>query len=200
MGRTQAVISWTPSAEEVRALCVRSPDGGKKASRELALDLSTRCVGWAVGERRDLLAYGKLVVKSTAEVGQRLDALEDALRELIRAVEPERLLLEKPLSRKGVVTMRHNEIVGIVRKVFFEETGGEILDSWIIAPASVKKSLGIERGGSHEENKRLGVERVNQLYGLGLRFHKSSKIETDDDTADAILVLSAYWQRNARRG
>jgi Holliday junction resolvasome RuvABC endonuclease subunit len=190
-----------PNTNEIRANPVVLPQtkSKRKVPIELALDLSSSCVGWALGVDRSLAKWGKFVFKSTAGTGEKLDSFEEFLQVLLSVYKPERLLIERP-STKGKTRERHTEIMGIVRKVWFEHSGGELVESWIQSPRTIKNVMKVERGQNHKQNKEIMVRKINSLYSniLHLRFHENSKLQSDDDIADAIAVLVTYWRRNSR--
>lgn len=185
-----------PSIAQIRANPIVDRKGNKRLT-QLALDLSSSCVGWAVGANKKLERHGKLVFKSTAGTGEKLVSFEEYLEALIGTYWPATLLVEKPPSRMGDTTVRHAELLGITRKVWREITGSEIEKEWLIDPKVVKRVMNVKRGANHDENKKIMVNKINALYGLSFKFDKNSKIKTDDDTADAIAVLTTHWRRNA---
>lgn len=187
-----------PDIEEIRKH--RITDGkGKRILPVLALDLSSSSVGWAVGHKKKVKLYGKFVFKSTAGVGEKLVSFEDFITDIIDSLWPKQIVLERPISRRGATTGRHHEVLGIVRKVWYAKTGAEISDEHLIPPTTIKRALAVQRGRTHEENKRIMVAKINQLYGLKLQYDKNSKYKSDDDTADAIAVLATYWKRTGGR-
>lgn len=182
-----------PALGEIRATPLATRVGEEAPRIDLGLDLSTTCVGWAQGaDQQSIVQWGKFVFRTKAPFGERLLALEAFLRELFQATQPERLWVERPLSRHGKTTSRHYEVLGIVRKVWREVSGAEIPDEQIIAPATIKSRLKVKRGGDHQKNKEIMLRRVNELYGLRLKYD-DNKRKSDDDAADAIALLSAAW-------
>ena len=184
-----------PTLDQIRANPVRGKKG-QTPTNVLALDLSSTCVGWALGSDRKLARHGKLVFKSTAGVGEKLVSFHDYLGGLIDVYEPVLLLSERPLSRRGNTTGRHFELLGIARKLWRDVTGLEMEDEHLISARTVKNALGVKPGRNHDHNKQIMVEKINDLYGLRLKYDKNSKYKTDDDTADAIAVLTAYYRRH----
>lgn len=160
----------------------------------LGLDLSTSCVGWALGRAGKVERTGKLVFKDKAGKGESLAVWEDFLALLLTTFTPDILLAEQPQSRAANTTKRHNEMAGIVRKVWYQIQGVEMDDSWFIHPKTIKKALKVPRGRDHDDNKIIMVNKINGLYGLHLKWHKGSKYISDDDIADAIAVLVTYWR------
>lgn len=187
-----------PPLDELRANPLVKRVGEKKHVVEVALDLSSTCVGWAVGLNRTLARYGKFVFKSTAETGEKLVSFEEFLSALLEIYQPDRLLIERPMSRRAETTARHWELVGVSRTLWRHYSGGEVLKSWIISPKVVKDTMQVKKGGDHDDNKAIMVRKINSLYNLRLHYHKDSAYQSDDDTADAIAVLTTYWRRNAR--
>lgn len=194
MGVKMAPGIGFPSIAEINGF--RLPKKAKKKQTvDLALDISSSCVGWAAGIKPDPLKFGKFVFRSNADVGEKLLAFDEFLAVLFKSIQPDRLFVEKTLSRKGKTTERHLEILGIVRLVWREHSKQEILDSWLIPARTVKNILKVPRGQNHAENKLIMVNKMNDLYGLNLKYHKSSKYQSDDDVADALAVLSTAWRK-----
>lgn len=187
-----------PSIEQIAANPILGSHGQKPLT-SLALDLSSSCVGFAVGidETRSLERMGKFVFKTTAGIGEKLFTFEEYLSGLIVNYWPDRLLVERP-SIHGKTAERHMELLGITRKVWFEATHSEIDPKWLIHPKTIKTAMKVPAGANHTQNKIIMVNKVNQLYGLSLKFDKNSKYKSDDDTADAIAVLTTHWRRTTK--
>lgn len=191
-----------PPLPQIQANPILAPrsKNARKYSTDLALDLSSSCVGWCVGvDRKAPERWGKFVYKSTAGPGEKLVSFETFLAALLALFKPDRVLIERP-SNKGKTRERHTEIMGIVRKVWFEATAGEILDSWIISPRTIKNAMQVERGQNHAQNKEIMVNKINALFShiLHLKYHPNSKLQSDDDIADAIAVLITAWRRGSK--
>jgi len=190
-----------PTLNEIKANPIVLPrtKSKRKVPIDLALDLSSSCVGWALGVDRSLALWGKFVFKSTAGTGEKLVSFEEFVTTIIATFKPERMIIERP-SNKGKTRERHTEIMGIVRKVWFEQTGGEVLEAWILSPRTIKNVMKVNRGQNHAQNKEIMVRKINSMYSsiLNLRYHPNSKLQSDDDIADAIAVLVTYWRINAR--
>jgi hypothetical protein len=144
---------------------------------------------------RRLERFGKLVFVGGRGIGEKLVSFDDYLSTLIATFWPARLLVEKPFSR-GATSERHNELLGIVRKVWYEKTGLELHPDWIIHPRTIKAQMKVRRGANHDQNKVIMLNKVNSLYSLNLKYDKKSKLKSDDDVADAIAVLTAFWRRS----
>lgn len=182
-----------PSIEELMASPI--PQRGNEPPRvELALDLSSSCVGWAVGVNKAPYRQGKIVFRTTAGVGEKLLAYGYLLISLLTLYKPERINIEEPLSRHGDTTRRHNELFGITRYIWRYVSEREIPKGWQIPARTVKKALNVRRGRNHDENKAIMVQKINALYGLGLKYDPRSKLETDDDIADAMALNETVWR------
>lgn len=165
---------------------------------DLALDISSKCVGWAVGVGKELRYYGKFVFRTNAEVGEKLLAFDEFIGELLRVLRPDRLFVEKTPSRKGKTTERHLELLGVIRKVWRQATDKEIRESWIIPAITIKRFMNVKKGRNHAENKRIMVNRINEVLGISLNWHNNSKYQSDDDVADAIAVLLTAWRKGEK--
>lgn len=186
-------VAGFPTLGEIKGF--RPPQKVKKRQTlDMGLDLSSSCVGWAFGIKPNPMYWGKLVFRTNAEVGEKLFAFDEFLGEMFKSLHPDRLFVEKVLTRKGKTTERHLEIMGIVRSVWREYSQEEILPSWIIPARTVKNALQVERGRDHDANKLIMVNKINDLYHLNLKFHNKSKYQSDDDTADALAILATAWK------
>lgn len=167
----------------------------KPAKVVLALDLSTSCIGWAVGQEPRIVNYGKFVFTTDRDFGERMVAFKEYLLGILDTYKPERVLVEKPISRHGKTTALHNQLLGIVRLIAIEYLNFEIEDHHLVSARTVKSVLEVKAGDDHNHNKRIMVEYVNKSLGLRLQYHENSKLQTDDDIADAIAILLHLWKR-----
>lgn len=161
----------------------------------LALDLSTSCIGWALGNKKEIFQYGKFVF-ADRPMGDKLLAFYDALTELVKTFQPDRVYVERPMSRAGRTTALHNQVFGIVRLVVLQVMGYEMLDAFIVSAKTVKTRLGVRPGQDHDDRKKIMVNHVNRVLGLKLKFHPGSKLQSQDDIADAIAILLAFVVRS----
>lgn len=182
-----------PSLVEIKAN--RVPRCKKKQTRDLGLDLSISCIGWAFGIDKDLYSWGKFIITGDASsVGAKLALIRDFFMSLLETFAPDRLFIEKPLLGRGNTTRRHLEILGLVRALWFEYKGEEVLPSWVVSPMTVKNALKVKRGHKHSRNKKIMVYAINEMYGLNLRYGSRNKLSSDDDIADAIALLTTVWR------
>ena len=191
MGSKKPTAQAIPSEKEIEASAYPE-EHGHSHRVILGFDISSSCVGWAVYCDRDLVKYGKYVFKTTAEIGEKLLAFESFFEVLLDTYDPKVIVYEKPLSARRINNARSVEMVGVLRKVWRERSGGEIKNSWIITARTVKNRLNVPRGRNHDHNKKIMVEKINRMYGLSLKYDPNSKYKSDDDVADAIAVVVAY--------
>lgn len=156
----------------------------------LSLDISKTCVGWAISVDAELLNFGKVVFKTTTNMGQRIVAFAGFIDSVLDAYKPNKLVLEKPLNRAA--TRSHFEFLGVLRLKWMEFSGEEIPKEHLIPPKQVKTHMRVKRGKTHKENKKIMVDKVNTMFGLNLNFDRNSAYKSDDDVADAIAVLVTY--------
>lgn len=188
-----ANVTGFPSIEEIKAC--KLPSRKKKSQRDLGLDLGSRCLGWGFGIDKKLIKYGKFVFKSNASTGNKLEALYVCIDTLVTSLQPTRIIIEKPPTRRGSTTARLHEQLGIIRAVWARYRDGEdIKPSWLLAPKTIKRALEVRSGVNHKDNKKIMVNKVNELYNLKLKFAQNSRYDSDDDIADAIAVLEAKWK------
>lgn len=162
--------------------------------RVLGLDISSRCVGWALFVGGVLAAHGRYRHRGTGH-GERLAHFGPWLTTLLSELEPTQVAYEAPYSGR----MRHtfgvlSKYVGVVESVHFSVYGAEIPPENAVAAHAVKRAIGARKGRDHEENKRIVLLLVNQVFGLALKYkdHDDTKRVSEDDEADAIAVAWAW--------
>ena len=166
--------------------------------RILALDVSGSCTGWAYGVFGKLEGYGKYIQKQTGSKGKRLAQFAEWLTGLLEAKKPTIILIERPYrGRNSNVLASLSKFIAVVELCAYITLDLELEDSWFLDPRFIKKQLKVSKGKDYEDNKRLMVNRINELFGLKLKFStRKSKKLTDDDVADAIAILVAWWNQD----
>lgn len=166
----------------------------RKPERILALDVSSVCVGFSVFEGKRLSKYGKYVQQGK-EHGERLAHFDEWLTEQFSKFVPQQVIIEMPYSGRrrftfGVLMM----YFAIVISAFYRWAGYEMPKANRITASMVKRRMRMEKGSSHAERKRMMVEKINEVYGLALKFKATDKHKkvSDDDIADAIAVARAW--------
>lgn len=165
--------------------------------RILALDVSGSCTGWAFGLYGKLEGYGKYIQKQTGSKGKRLAQFAEWLTSLLEAKKPTIILIERPYrGRNSNVLANLSKFIAVVELCAYLTLDLGLEDSWFLDPRFIKKQMKVQKGQDYEDNKRLMVNKVNEMFGLKLKFStKKSKKLTDDDIADAIAILVAWWNQ-----
>lgn len=163
---------------------------GNTKTKYLGLDVSSTLVGYSVFSDTKLVTYGKFQPKGSSH-GEKLKSFYVFLLKLLKDFRPDNVILEIPFrgSSYAILSM----YIGVVLMAHAEVLGYELPKSNKIRPIDVKRALGLPLKQSHETHKRNMLKKINKLYGLRLRFRKTTKTKsTDDDIADAIAVVHAW--------
>lgn len=155
--------------------------------RYIGLDTSSKCIGWALFEGTRLLKYGKIQLKGESH-GQRLLQAYSELHDLFKASNSDAVFVEMPYrsSSYGILMW----YIASVLLAHYAAYGRELPKQNMLQSKSVKAVMGVEAGKNHDHNKKIMVAKVNEQFGLSLKFtpkDKDKKVSTDD-IADAIAV------------
>lgn len=162
----------------------------------MALDIAGSS-GWAFGVNGQVIKYGKAVLDQDDEAGERLLKLSKWISRLINELPgaPDVVVVEMPWMGKNVKTYGVlSKYVAIVQREVRRLLG---IECTLLSPSDVKTKLKLPKGKTtYAQRKRDSVKRINKLLGLDLQYHegraqKSKK--SDDDIADGIAILIAYW-------
>lgn len=166
--------------------------------RILALDISGSCTGWALGLYGKLSSYGKYIQKQSGSKGKKLAQFADWLTSLLEAKKPTIILIEKPYrGRNSNVLANLSKFIAIAELCAYLTLDLELEEDWFLDPRSIKKLLKVHKGKDYDDNKKIMVNKINELFGLKLKYsQKKSKKLSDDDIADSIALLVAYWNRD----
>ena len=193
MGRSLKPNSTpTPSLKEIESSAKPALVGQPQVHITVSFDLSSTCVGWALGMDGELVTYGKCPFKTTATLGQKLKEFDDLVKTLLATYQPTNIVLEEPLKRAKV--RNHFEFLGVLRLNWISYSGNDIPKEHLLDPRKIKKHLHVEPGRNHDHNKELMVRKINNMFRLALKYAKHSAYKSDDDIADAIAVLVTYWK------
>jgi Holliday junction resolvasome RuvABC endonuclease subunit len=169
----------------------------KKSKEEivLCLDVSKKCTGYCLASKKDLIKYGKYVADGDEDNAAKLYNFTTWLDKMIISLpyKPTTVVIESIFYRRNVKTHAIlNQYMGACLAQVYKTLHIEPI---LIAPRTVKYSVRPKKGKSHDENKLNMVNKINQLYGLDLRFHKNNKDISDDDIADAIALYLTYFKK-----
>jgi Holliday junction resolvasome RuvABC endonuclease subunit len=153
------------------------------------LDIGSKCTGYSFGTDKELLKYGKYVAKQSGGEGKRLLRFSKWLSSLINGLPkvPHRVIIESPYYNRNVRTYGVlNKYVAIAQREI-----SRVLDveCEFVSSSKVKSVIGVKKGKTYQDRKKNMVNKINQVYGLDLKYHKSNKNISDDDICDAIAIL-----------
>ena len=159
--------------------------------RLLALDISSKAVGWSFWVNEELVRYDKFVLPEKLGHGGRLCHFRHELKILMADLSPTRVVYEAPYQGRmryafGVLSL----YIGMLKATYYEVSGTDLADEDAIAAHLIKRRIGARRGRDHDENKRIVVQLVNERFGIALAYDANdrSKHRSDDDVADAIAL------------
>jgi len=168
--------------------------------RVLALDISSKCIGYAVFEGTELVDCGRYRTEGK-EHDERLLRYQVWLLALLENVRPEEFIFERAFSGRqrnayGVLMLYH----GVTLATWFAYSQTSLPDTHRIQAKAVKRLLQLKPLPSHDARKRQMVQEMNRLYGLRLKWksHDPLKRVSEDDTADAIGVGRAWLIQQGR--
>lgn len=173
----------------------------------MGFDISSVCVGFALFECGEPKVYGKLVLEGKY-AGEKLSDFHTKAKHLLATHKPDLVIVEKPFRGQGRAFEVLVQYHAALKMALHEVLGKPLLPEHGLTPRQVKKALEDENetankrksrkpltnNKDHATNKKNMVHRINQLYGLRLRYKEgdTSKTISDDDTADAIAVVHAW--------
>lgn len=134
-------------------------------------------------------------VQQGKEHGEKLCNFLLFLYQLFQVMEPTDTVFEAPYAGRRRFTYGVlSKYVGLVELAHFHCLQREIPAENKVAAHAVKRIIGVPKGISHDENKRLMVAEMNRIYGLALKYKSNDRTKkvTEDDRADAIAVGRAW--------
>lgn len=159
----------------------------------MGLDGSTRSTGWSIFDGKELVGYG--VIKPDGE-GWREHIINQApeLIAILQKYRPKKIYMEDvPLKAQNPKVLVQ---LGAVQGFFYGLVASFNIPIEFIIPSKWRSPMGLfdgtREGTKRAEMKRKSVEKVNNLFGLNLKWKSPSSKFNDDDIADAVLI--AYSQ------
>jgi Holliday junction resolvasome RuvABC endonuclease subunit len=153
----------------------------------LALDLSSKSSGYAVGDGLELIDHGCITSASTSNV-KRIIKMRDGIAEVIKKYNITEIVTEEVRTDyKNAQTYKVlNWVQGAVVIAAYEINPK--IEITYIQPSSWRAAVGIHtgRGIKRDELKKADIKHVEDRYG----------ILVGDDEADAIGILDAYVAKN----
>lgn len=162
----------------------------------IGIDASTTSTGYSVfDEHRKLVDYG-VIKPDGVDWRERTLNLAQELKGVLNEYQDFKVVLEEvPLMGKQMKTLTQlgfvqGVIVGMIAQI------ESCHDISFILPGTWRHKVGLfdgtKQGQKREEMKKKSIEKVNQKFGLNLKWVSPSSKKNEDDIADAILI--AYSQ------
>lgn len=149
----------------------------------LALDLSTRSSGYALGVENSLEKHGFISASNTNPI-KRIIKMRDQLTKIIKTYKINKIIMEQVRPEYNSHTMKVLMWLQAAIVIAAYEIDPQIQCEFIGA-SSWRAQLKIKQG--------RGVKR-NQLKPQDIQYVKNKyNIQVNDDEADAICIFDAYW-------
>lgn len=155
----------------------------------LALDASTKRTGYAIyTQKNETIKYG-VISSASADVEKRICIMRDEIIRLVKENNIKTIIIEEVRPDGGnahtgkVLTW----LQGCIAVAAYEYNKN--IEIVYIGPSSWRRVIGIPqgRGVKREQQKIMDIEYANKTYNLHLTSFQ-------DDEADAICILSAYFK------
>jgi Holliday junction resolvasome RuvABC endonuclease subunit len=160
----------------------------------LALDVSSKCVGWSIFINGHLIEHGRYVQVGESH-GERLARFRLWILAILTEWSPTYLVYEAPYQGRmrntyGILS----RYAGVVELCNYDHYGQPMPPANAVPAHMVKKAIGAKKGKDHEENKRIVLRMINDTFGLALKFteNDTTKKTSQDDEADAIALNWAW--------
>jgi Holliday junction resolvasome RuvABC endonuclease subunit len=159
----------------------------------VALDVSSKAVGWAVFRDGEPTAYGCFRPEGPRDGGhgEKLASYEHWLLHLLSEENPDRLVIESPYVGRNPVTFgKLSMYYGVGLNVHHRFYGYELPPEQSLTPSVVKTILNAScEKLKYDQRKERMVCYMNDVYGFGLKYKANNGA---DDIADALAVGRAW--------
>lgn len=164
----------------------------------MGLDCSTTSTGWAIFDKDELLDYGVIQPKGE-DWRERLYNEGQPLAEVMEKYKPERIYMEDvPLKKSNPKTLL---ILGAVQGFIYGLASHANVPIKFLLPSEWRSPLnlydGSREGTKRDVLKHKAIEKVNQIFGLELKWVSPKSKKNEDDIAEAILIC--YSQVKQKR-
>lgn len=149
----------------------------------LALDLSTKSTGFAIGTDEGKIIKSGCITASQKDVMKRIVRMRDSLTKIIQQNKIEQIVMEEVLPEFNSHTSKVLMWLQAAITIAAYETNSKIKCEYI-SPTEWRKTLKIKqgRGIKRQTLKKQDIEYVQKKYN----------ITVNDDQADAICIFDAY--------
>ena len=154
--------------------------------RILALDQSSRVSGWAVFDEDQLIGYGKINLSKETEIGERLHTLRNSVRDLIKELKIDKVILEDIyMDGQRVNNVQTFKVLAEVFGVLFELCVDLEIPVEAVLAGTWKSTLNI-KGKTRPEQKQAAQAWVLDYYN----------IKATQDEVDAICIGTHIISQN----
>ena len=154
--------------------------------RILALDQSSRITGWAVFDEDQLIGYGKINLSKEIEIGERLHTLRNSVRDLIKELKIDKVILEDIyMDGQRVNNVQTFKVLAEVFGVLFELCVDLKIPVEAVLAGTWKSTLNI-KGKTRPEQKQAAQAWVLDYYN----------IKATQDEVDAICIGTHIIRQN----
>lgn len=140
----------------------------------LSIDQSTKRSGWCLTNNNKYHSSGVLSVEDLADTIERMKLMYDEIKQLIKRVKPNCVLIEDVQFQRNYSTFRTlSQLQGLIMAYLFD------LDlPFYIIPSTAWKSCCHIKGANRQEQKKNTQKYVKDTY----------KLDVSEDEADAICI------------
>ena len=149
----------------------------------LALDLSTRSSGYALGVENSLEKHGFISASNTNPI-KRIIKMRDQIAKILKIYNIKKIIMEQVRPEYNSHTM----------KILMWLQAAIVIASYEIDPQIQCEFIGASSWRAQLKIKQgRGIKR-NQLKPQDIQYVKNKyNIQVNDDEADAICIFDAYW-------
>lgn len=149
----------------------------------LALDLSTRSSGYALGVENSLEKHGFISASNTNPI-KRIIKMRDQIAKILKVYNIKKIIMEQVRPEYNSHTM----------KILMWLQAAIVIASYEIDPQIQCEFIGASSWRAQLKIKQgRGIKR-NQLKPQDIQYVKNKyNIQVNDDEADAICIFDAYW-------
>ena len=161
------------------------------------IDASTRSTGFSIFKDKELIDYG-MIKPEGEDWRERMTNQGPELIKILAKYHPDKIYMEDvPLKARNPKVLVQ---LGAVQGFFYGLAASFGIPIVFLNPSEWRSPMGLfdgtKEGTKRTEMKRKSIEKVNELFGLGLVWKSPSSVRNQDDIADAVLV--AYSQIKVR--
>ena len=155
--------------------------------KTLAFDTSTTQTGWAYYEKDKYIDSGYINFKGIKDVNERMAAMVQKIRELIKNKRPDYIVAEKTSVARNQHTQR---VLTMILGALFGFSVENGISFHMYSPGEWRKVIdGGSKPRKREELKKWDIEKAHEILRLN---------NLNDDEADAVLIGYAFCKERLK--